>query len=171
VLDVLSARERSTVLTALHAAHPELVDDAEGEARRLLSATTIDDVAADVSSTLRTIPLEELAARAGRVRGRGYVHETDAAWEITQEAVERFLADMRRRASLGMSGPAAVVAAGIVAGLYMVDPPDEGSVLAHAGPDLPSELADAVLDEAGRLGLEIDSEAPGRHWPGWDQLV
>lgn len=70
-----------------------------------------------------------------------------------------------------MSGPAAVVAAGIVAGLYMVDPPDEGSVLAYAGSDVPGELADAVLGEAENLGLEIDPEAPGRHWPRWDRFL
>jgi len=111
------AHDRGTFrcLDVVLEAHPELVGEAESEARRLLSAITVDDVAADVSSTLRVIRVEELAARAGRVRGPGYVHETDAAWELMQEAVEPFLADMRRRASLGMSGPAAVLATGIVA--------------------------------------------------------
>jgi hypothetical protein len=170
VLDALSAGERSVVLGVELEAHPELVGEAEAEAHRLLSATTVDDVAADVSSALRMIPLEELGARAGRVRGRGYVHEADAAWEIVEEAVEPFLADMRRRASLGLAGSAAVVATGVVAGLYMVDPPDEGSVLACAGLDVPGELADAVLDEAVRLGLDIDPDAPGRYWPRWDRL-
>jgi hypothetical protein len=116
------------------------------------------------------IPLEELGARAGLVRGRGYVHETDAAWEIVEGAIEPFLADMRRRASLVLVGPAAVVATGVVAGLYLVDPPDEGSVWAYAGPDVPGELAGAVLVEAGRLGLDIDPEAQGRYWPRWEQI-
>ena len=40
------------VLAALLEAHPDLVGEAEAEARRLLSATTVDDVTADVSSTL-----------------------------------------------------------------------------------------------------------------------
>jgi hypothetical protein len=168
VLDALTAEERSAVLAALVEAHPELVGEAEGEAHRLLSTTTVDDVAAEVSSTLRLIPLEELGVRAGRVRGRGYVHENDAAWEIVQEAVEPFLADVRRRALLGLSGLAAVVATGVVAGLYLVDPPDDGSVLAYAGPDVPGELADAVLDEAERLGLSIDPGAPERYWLRWD---
>lgn len=170
MLDALSAGERSAVLGAVLKAHPELVGEAEAEARRLLSAITVDDVAAEVSATLRLIPLEELGARAGRVRGRGYVHETDAAWEIVEEAVEPFLADMRRRASLSPAGPAAVVATGIVAGLYRVDPPEDGSVLAYAGADVPGELADAVLDEAAQLGLDIDPDAPGQHWPRWDEL-
>jgi hypothetical protein len=53
----------------------------------------------------------------------------------------------------------------------MVDPPDEGSVLACAGPGLPGELADALLGEAERIGLSIDPEASGRPWPRWDQFV
>ncbi len=170
MLDVLSAGERSVVLAAVLETHPELVGEAEAEAHRLLSATTVDDVAAEVSSAVRMIPLEELGARAGRVRGRGYVHETDAAWEIVEEAVEPFLADIRRRASLGLAGPAAVTATGVVAGLYLVDPPDEGSVLAYAGPDVPGESAGAVLDEAGRLGLDIDPAALARYWPRWEHI-
>lgn len=158
------------MLAVVLEAHPELVGEAESAARQLLAAVTVDDVAAEVSSTLRLIPLEELGVRAGRVRGRGYVHETDAAWEIVEEAVEPFLADMRRRASLGLAGRAAVVATGVVAGLYRVDPPEDGSVLAYAGPDVPGELADAVLNEAGRLGLDIDPEAAGQYWPRWDGL-
>jgi hypothetical protein len=171
VLDALATGERSAVLGVVLEAHPELVGEAESEARRLLSAITVDDVAADVSSTLRVIPVEELAARAGRVRGRGYVHETDAAWELVQEAVEPSLADMRRRASLGMSGPAVVLATGSWRACTWSTPPDEGSVLAYAGPDLPGELADAVLGKAERLGLSIDPAASGRHWPRWDQFV
>lgn len=170
MLDALSAGERSAVLGAVLKAHPELVGEAEAEAHRLLAATTVDGVAAEVSATLGFIPLEELGARAGRVRGRGYVHETDAAWEIVEEAVEPFRADMRRRASLSLVGPASVVATGVVAGLYLVDPPEDGSVLAYAGENVPGELADAVLDEAGRLGLDIDPDAPGRYWPRWDEL-
>lgn len=168
MVDALTSAERSAVLAVVLKAHPELVGEAKREAHRLLSVIAVDEVAADVSSALRMIPLEELGARAGRVRGRGYVHETEAACEIVEEVVEPFLADMRRRASLGLTGPAAVVATGIVAGLYLVDPPEEGSVAGYAGPDLPGELADAVLDEAGRLGLTIDPEAPGRYWPGWE---
>jgi hypothetical protein len=148
VLDALTADESSALLAAVLEPHPELVDEAENEARELLSAVTVDDVAVNVSSMLTMIPLEELGARAGRVRGRWYVHEADAAFELVEGAVESFLAGMRRRASLGLAGPAVVVATGVVAGLYMVDPPDDGSVLAYAGSDVLDELASAVLDEA-----------------------
>jgi hypothetical protein len=45
--------------------------------------------------------LDALGARVGRVRGRGYVHETDAAWELVEEAIEPFRSDIERRAALG----------------------------------------------------------------------
>jgi hypothetical protein len=92
--------------------------------------------------------------RSGRIRGRGYVHETDAAWEILEEAVEPFLADLRTRAILGL-GAAADVAAGIVAGLYRCREPEDGTIVAYAGPDSLSELADEVINEANRLGLVL----------------
>jgi hypothetical protein len=63
------------------------------------------------------------------------------------------------------------VAAGILAGLYAVRDPEGGSVLAYAGPDAPRELADEVLREADRLGLEIPEGAPERWWPEWTDLA
>lgn len=158
------------MLTAVLTAHPELVGEAEEFGRRLLAATTVEEIATDVSCGLLLIPLEDLGARAGRVRGRGYVHETDAAWELVREVVEPFVADMRRRASLGLADGAAVVAAGIVAGLYAVGEPDEGTVLGHAGPDVAGELADEVFTEAEGLGLDIPDHAPGRYWSQWTDI-
>ena len=38
----------------------------------------IDDVADAVSSSLEAIPLDDLGACSGRIRGRGYVDETEA---------------------------------------------------------------------------------------------
>jgi len=77
--------------------------------------------------------LEDLAARAGRVPGRGYVHETDAAWELIEEVLAPFLADLERRITLDFLDAASTVAVGIVAGLYRVREPAPGSVLAYAG--------------------------------------
>jgi hypothetical protein len=42
--------------------------------------------------------------------------------------------------------------------------------LAYAGPDAPGEVADEVLMEAGRLGVAIRDDAPGRWWPRWSDL-
>jgi hypothetical protein len=169
-LDTLVAEERSAVLADLLAAHPDLVAEAEQAAFGLLTSAAVDEVAADVSLALLSIPLGALGARAGRVRGRGYVHETDAAWELVEETIGPFLVDLRRRARLDLLDAAAGVAVGIVAGIYEVRDGDEGSVVAYAGPDALRELADEVLAEAARLGVAIPEDAPGRYWPRWSDL-
>ncbi len=88
------------MLDALLIAHPELNDEAERIARDLLTAVSVEQVASEVEAALRWISLDALAARAGRVRGRGYVHETEAAWELVDEAIEPFRSDLDRQASL-----------------------------------------------------------------------
>lgn len=170
-LDALTEAEQAVVLRELLRAHPALRQEAEKRARALLRGTTVEEVADGVSGALLSLPLEDLGARAGRVRGRGYVHETDAAWELVQEAVEPFLGDMRRRASVGQLDGAAVVTVGIVAGLHDVGEPEGATVLGYAGPDTPGELAGEVLTEAERLGLEVPDDAHDRYWPEWTDLT
>jgi len=165
-LDALSGAEHTRILAELLTSHPELRSEAEDAARRLLEDAPVDAIAESVASALEELPLDALAMRSGRIRGRGYVHETDAAWEILEEAVEPFLGDLRRRARLGL-GAAADVAAGIVAGLYRCREPEDGSIVAYAGPDSLSELADEVINEANRLGLVLSPDVAEQLWPDW----
>lgn len=117
---------------------------------------------------LDAIPIEDLAGRSGRVRGRGYVHENEAAWELLGEAVEAFMIDLRRRAGLGLMDAAAALAAGIVSGLYQSRPADDGTVVAYAGPDALEELADEALREAARLGVAPPPpQIADDYWPEW----
>lgn len=166
-LDRLTVDGRAAVLAALLSSHPDLLAEAEGEARRLLDSVTVEEITAAVAAALRYIPIEALGARAGRVPGRGYVHETDAAWELVTEVMDPFRADLGRRAELGLTDSAARVAVAVVAGLHRVSEPEDGSVLAYAGPDCPGELAHEILDEAERLGVPIPDDAldrPIRRW-------
>lgn len=166
-LEVLTDAECSIVLTKLVGADAALSAAANDVALRLLASATIEDVASEVSAALLSIELDELGARTGRIRGHGYVHETDAAWELVEEAFEPFLHDMRRRALLGLLDAASVVLIGVVAGLYRIREPDEGSVPGYAGPDCTEELANALLDEAHGLGVDLPADAADRHWPNW----
>lgn len=169
-LEALTGDERADVLTRLVANHPDLADEVEQSALELLATATIDGIADDVASALHSIPLEDLASRCGRVRGRGYVHETEAAWELLGEAAEPFLDDIRRRANLGLVDAATVVTTGIVAGLYRCRAPEDGTVVAYAGPDALSELADDALQEAARRGVLLDANAAESYWPEWSAL-
>lgn len=169
VLGSLTPVERGQVLDALVIDHPELEGDAERIAGELLSSVSIERVAADVEAALIGIPLDVLGSRAGRVPG-GYVHETDAAWELVEEAIEPFRSDLTRRAELGHPDAAKSLAIGIVAGLHQVRGPEMGTVLAYAGEDAPSELAASVVDLAARLDVDVPEEAAATYWPSWADL-
>lgn len=169
-LGSLTPGERGKVLDALVAQRPELEHEAERLAAELLSSASIDDIAAQVEVALVEIPLDALGSRAGRVRGRGYVHEVDAAWELVEEVIGPFRSDVERRASLGSADAAATLAVGTVAGLYRVREPEMGTVLAYAGEEAPYELASGVLELAARLGVEVPEDVGDDHWPDWVDL-
>lgn len=153
------------------AERPELAVEAERLSAELLASVSVDAVVSDVVAALTGIELESLGSLSGRVRGRGYVHEVDAAWELIEQAIEPFRTDVERRSSLGSSDAASELVVGIVAGLYRVSEPEMGSVLAYAGEDAPFELARGVLELAETLGVKVPTSAADDHWPGWIDLV
>jgi hypothetical protein len=59
------------------------------------------------------------------------------------------------------------VTAGIVAGHYRRREPEDGTVVAYAGPDSLSELADEVVDEANKLGVVLSPDIADQFWPDW----
>lgn len=159
------------MLDALITERPEPSREAERLAVELLGSVSIDQAASDVEAALTRIPLDALGSRVGRVRGRGYLDETDAAWELVEETIEPFRSDLRRRAAVGACDAAASLAVGIVAGLYRVREPVTGTVLAYAGEDAPSELAGDVLGLAAKLGVEVSEDTSDSHWPDWTGLL
>ena len=166
-LDALIGEERSLVLGELLGSHPELNVEAEQAALRHMETVAIETVADEVSWALGEIPVEDLAARSGRVRGRGYVDENEAAWELVSEAVEPYMSDVRRRAALGLTDAASAIVTGIVAGLYRSRDPTDGTVVAYAGPDALTELADEAIRDATQHGVPAGVDAASRYWPQW----
>lgn len=159
VLAAATPHEKNTVIERLLAAHPELVEEAEDLVSALMLSTTAGEIADEVAGQLGALGIEELAGRAGRVPGRGYVHETDAAWELLEEALEPFLADMRRHAELGFVESAASIAAGILAGLGRLHRAPDGQLIAFAGDDAIDALTETVLGLADDLRLALDKTA------------
>lgn len=158
------------MLDALVAGRPELAVEAERLAAELLSSVSVEQIRSDVELALTGIPLDALASRAGRVRRRGYVDETDAAWELVEEAIEPFRSDLGRRAALDLLDASANLAVGIVAGLFQMREPEMGTVLAYAGEDSPRELASDILDFAAKLSVEVPPDAADDRWPDWTDL-
>jgi hypothetical protein len=163
----LDAVERARVLTALLDEHAPLRSDAERHSAALLLDASADEIADQVEEAIDDLTLEDLAGRAGRQPGRGYVHEVEAAYELIEEEVEPFAHDLRRRANLDMSEAAAQVAIGVLAGLYRCRDAADGSVLAYAGPDTPEELANWIQKEASRAGVVLSSTQIEAACPDW----
>ncbi len=170
-LGELTLAERSVVLTSLLSEHPSLVADAERIAVEVLSEISVEQIAADVEVALVDIPLEALGARVGHVRGRGYVDEAEAAWELVEEAIAPFRSDLERRAKLAHLEAATTLAVGIVAGLYRTRDPDMGTVMAYAGEETTAELTGGLVELAGRLSVTIPDDAGATHWPASIDLV
>ena len=151
-LDRLDHDERSFLMVKLLAAHPELLAEAEQLATELLTDMDASAIADAVATALRELDTEEVGNRSGRYRG-GYTEPTDAAWEILEEAIEPFLADLRKLVELGHISAASTMAQGLVDGLNELGDLEDGTVLAWAGDHAPSELIESVYLEVSRLGL------------------
>lgn len=145
----LDAERRSDVLGQLLARHPELREEAEAAARRLLGETDIDVVARTVEDAFLNQPFTVVADRAGRQPGRGYVHEADAAWELLEENLEPFLEEIRRRERAGLRAEAVQYADGILEGLALLSASAPADCLVGWGAreDDVDALSDTVVRE------------------------
>lgn len=167
VYEHLDTAERATVMGMLLDERLELRADAERIGAELLADVSADEVAGEVAERLEGLVIEDLASRAGRQPGRGYVHEVEAAYELVEEAVRPLEEDVRRRASFGMHDPAAQLALGAVAGLYRCRNAPDGSVLAYAGEDTPSELAHWIVGAASTAGVILQPADLAAACPDW----
>lgn len=105
-------------------------------------------MADDVEHDLRSLDLDDLGDRAGQHRG-GYTSPTEAAWELLQEAVDPFLADMKRQMELGLEREALEVCKGVVLGLYRIRNTRGDEFLGWAE-DFPAEAADDAFARVER---------------------
>ncbi|MGP0110323.1 MAG: hypothetical protein ACLPR9_15940 [Acidimicrobiales bacterium] len=159
-LKSLTPDERGQLLNELLRAHPELVDDAEHRARTHLAAADADAVAALFQQTLREADADQLALRAGRVLGRGYVEVGEAACEILEELLQSELDDLARRAKLGLDDAAIQIGLGLLRGLAECrNAVIDGTVLAYAGEDVTDGLAWSVCNAVADAKLTMPGDA------------
>jgi len=171
-LTSLTADERGQLLDELLLAHPELVDDAEHRARALLAMADAGTVAASFQRTLREADAEQLALRAGRVFGRGYVEVGEAACEILEELLQPELDDLARRAKLGLDDAALQIGLGLLQGLAECRTAvTDGTVLAYAGEDVTDELAWAVCSAVARAKVTLPDDAFDTLPNGWGRSI
>lgn len=144
VLGNLKADEALDVLHRLLGTHPNLTNEAESLARSLLGEVNFEEIADEVQEAVSSLDFDDLNARAGH-HEQGYVEPDEAAWEILEEAVEPFTADIHRRIALGLEADALEICKGTVLGLYRVGHSGGGRV-AEWAPDFPSEAAGNAIE-------------------------
>lgn len=145
VLDALSPDEGLTVLRTLLRAHPDLVDEARRIATARLVSVDRKVVAAEVVEVIDGLEIEEVWSRSGR-HAHGYVEPVEAAWEVLEEAIEPFTAEVGRLLSFGLEDAARAQCEGTLLGLHelLVDRSSH-EVLQHA-PDFLGEAAGSLLE-------------------------
>jgi hypothetical protein len=161
-LEALRTNEKAQVLASLLKAHPELVPEAEWTATTMLSAPSRDEVNAELTRVLAGYEFADMDADDVRV-----CDPEDVCAYLVDKAIDPHLAEIRRRADLGLVNAAHGIAAGVLTSLY--------------GLRVYENSAEHVLGGAGRLGdyagrvtdLLVDLDIPLHHdilesaCPGW----
>ena len=177
VLNKMAPLELASILRAVLAKHPELRTEAEQIAIAMIAAPSVEDVATAVHDAVTSLDIELLHGRAGK-QAWGYVEPTEAAWELLGEAVKDALADMKRRADLGLHEAAEAICVGIVLGLHRAKGATSDGLLGWA-PDFPAEEACHALAELIGAASPKDRgairkrlvESLGELVPSWDEMI
>jgi hypothetical protein len=154
ILDNIAPYELATVLQALLKRHPELKAEAEAAAIGIVSASSVEDIAAKVFDAVTSLGLDSLHGHAGK-QTWGYVEPSDAAWELLEKPVENVIVDMKRYMDLGLKTAAENICCGIVAGLHKAQSVGSGGLLGWA-PDFAEE-------EACNAVFELIRACPGKY--------
>jgi hypothetical protein len=161
-LDALKTQEQAQVLATLLRTHPELAAEAEWVATTLLSTPSRDEVSSELRKTLAGYEFADMDAE-----DVGVCDPEDACAYLVDKALDPYLAEIRRRAGLGLVNAAHGIASGVLTSLYdlrLYEHSDE-HVLGGAG-----RLADygrrvtALLDD---LGIPLPQEMLIEACPTW----
>ena len=165
-LDSLDSSAKAAVLDSLLRAHPELREAAEEIARGVLVDIDPDAIADVVDWDLRAPSIDELNERAGS-QPLGYVHPTDAAWELLAEALEPHIRELTRLLDLGLIEAAVANAVGLIAGLYRCREGEDGDLILSWAPDFPAEQARTLMEKLINAGCELPERALAGAAPDW----
>lgn len=160
LLEHLKPEEAAEVLRRLLKARADLVSEAEGVAKAVLTQVNFEDIAAAVEDAVK-VDIDDVYARAGKHEW-GYVEPGEAALEILDSAVEPFIEDIKRQIDLGFDAEALETCKGVMLGLYRAAEETEDEVLLWA-PEFPMEAAGHAIEtwlgerNAGRKRLKRSS--------------
>jgi len=171
VLDKLDSEEAASVLRKLLERHGELRSEAEAIALGILAEISPLSVADDVENALLQFDYDDLNGRAGG-HSWGYVEPNEAAGELLDEALEPFVADMKRYLEMGLEDQALQFCQGILLGLYRVRDGGGNDILGWV-PDFPAEAAGDALElwSGKKRRRRLAPDFVREHIPEWDWVL
>ena len=117
IFNAIDAQDAYEILKIMAKKDEDMAKIIEQVALDYLNEVDPEDVAADVYSVLDNIPVEDVWHFSADTR-RGYVDSTQATWEIFEEAMEPFLAQLKKYQDLPLSKEAKSHCKGILEGLH-----------------------------------------------------
>jgi hypothetical protein len=117
----LGQAEQIKLLSMLLKAHPELEDEAEALAVKMITAVDPETVAAEVVSAFYGFDQKEIWDRSGKDRFGSNTGPTKAAGEICGERFEPLMEPLERLISMGQMEAALFQVKGLLNGLYRLE--------------------------------------------------
>jgi len=145
IFDIITPDQALMVLRELAAKAPEIHKTAREIALKLAGDVDVEGVAEEVFCELDSIAIEDVWDRSGSKRD-GYVDPGDAAWQIFEETLERFLDSLRKRQQLGLKLQAKRHCMGILKGICRFEKESESEFKGWAV-DAPGEYFVSTYQE------------------------
>ena len=169
-LKSITGADALAILEVLAARSENLAQEIDAIAKELFSHVEIGEVAANVQMELESLDVEDIWDRSGAGRD-GYVDPGDAAWEMFEEALKPFQAEVHKYKQLSMLQEADLACRGILKGIYDFH---KGSATEYKqwSVDAPSDYFGVVLDDwkklfATRPPFPRMTEFLQTHCPDW----
>jgi len=114
-------------------------------AMQLISSVDLEEVANDVFLKLDSLAVEDLWDQSGSTR-YGYVEPCDKAYEMMEDVLKPFLAQLKKLRSLTMMKEAEVHCMGILKGLYLFDQ-ESSAQFSEWAEDVARDMFDSLLNK------------------------
>lgn len=114
-------------------------------ATQLITSVDLEEVANNLFSELDSLEVEDLWDQSGSTR-YGYVEPCDKAYEMMEDVLKPFLAQLKKYRSLTMAKEAKVYCMGILKGLYLFDQ-ESSAQFSEWAEDVARDMFDGLLIE------------------------
>jgi hypothetical protein len=161
-LEALRTTERAHLLASLLKAHPELLPEAEWVATTMLSAPSRDQVSTELTTTLAGYEFADMDADDISV-----CDPEDVCVYLVEKAIDPYLAEIRRRAGLGLVNAAHGIASGVLTSLYGLRVYENSPEHVLGGAGRLADYANRVTALLADLDIPLHHDTLGSACPGW----